>query len=1031
MRSAARGTGDRARAALAAAHHPAAAGSLRRPDTTSCSCRRCCRPSSTSCSRAWRSRARTSSASPATPSCSSTRKKSRTSRCALRDELRRPRLPARRCGWRSPSTARSRSCSTCCENFDLPENAVYRINGPVNLNRVIQVYDLVQRPDLKYPPFQPRSAASTRTRCSSACAEGDVLLHHPFDSFAPVLELLKQAAEDPNVLAIKQTLYRTGKDSPIVEQLVQAARNGKDVTVVVELRARFDEEANLGLADRLQEAGVQVVYGVVGYKTHAKMLLIVRREGRKLRRYVHLGTGNYHSGTARAYTDFGLITADPDIGEDVAPDRSGSCPAWRRRSSSSACCNRRSRCTRACCNASSARRKHARAGKPARIIAKMNALNEPQVIRALYDASQAGVKIDLIVRGACALRPGVPGVSENIRVRSIVGRFLEHSRVYWFGNDGDPELFCSSADWLERNLLRRVETCFPILDPELAAARVRRGARQLPRRQRQRLGTACRRPTTTRVARRRGEMPHSAQGALLAKLCTMNDILARPARHRTAVAGRRPAGRGRPGLQQLPHGRGALRARPVARGRPHPRHGAPGRRPRRQGRPRARTCCSARSECLERFGQRLRDIPPQRVRAIATNTVRAAARAAGLPAAGGNRARPRDRSRVRPRGSAPGLPRRRPCATAEARRAAAGDRHRRRLHRIHHRQRASRRSNAKACRSVASPARGASSPTASCRRKRWKEALTEVTAEFQQFADTYRALGWQEALGSSGTNKAIGEICAAMKLTKGAVTAQALAAGARSPAAKPRRSTRSTCRACRTNAGRSSPAACWCSKRPSPCSACERMAVSKAALREGVLYDMLGRGGARRSARCVGRRADAALRHRSGAGGARARRRRCACSTRSPRNGSCTPKTARCSCRAARVARARPGHRAQPVPRARRLRARTLRHRRLLATGTARARLAGAHASARHSEVGVRPDPRSPALAHEEGRCAAPHRRAAASLARGRRDPARGSRAPTATTCCSRSTSAGWTSARCCAKTSAANRRMPPTWASR
>ncbi len=356
---------------------------------------------------------------------------------------------------------------TLLENFDLPENAVYRINGPVNLNRVIQVYDMVQRPDLKFAPFQPRALPDSEAMFERV-AEADVLLHHPFDSFSPVLELIKQAAEDPNVLAIKQTLYRAGKDSPIVEQLVQAARNGKDVTVVVELRARFDEEANLGLADRLQDAGVQVVYGVVGYKTHAKMLLIVRREGRKLRRYTHLGTGNYHSGTARGYTDFGLITADPDIGNDVDlifRQMSGLAPATKLKrllqspfTLHPGVLQRIDRET-----------KHARAGRPARIIAKMNALNEPQVVRALYTASQAGVKIDLIVRGACTLRPGVPGVSDNIRVRSIVGRFLEHHRVYWFGNDGSPELFCSSADWLERNLLRRVETCFPLLDPELAA----------------------------------------------------------------------------------------------------------------------------------------------------------------------------------------------------------------------------------------------------------------------------------------------------------------------------------------------------------------------------------------------------------------------------------------------------------------------------------------------------------------------------------------------------------------------------------
>ncbi|HEY5804234.1 MAG TPA: polyphosphate kinase 1 [Lysobacter sp.] len=356
---------------------------------------------------------------------------------------------------------------TLLENFDLTENAVYRINGPVNLNRVIQVYDLVQRPELKFPPFQPRQLPGIESMFEKV-SEGDVLLHHPFEAFTPVLELLRQASEDPNVLAIKQTLYRTGKDSMIVDSLVQAARNGKDVTVVVELRARFDEEANLGLADRLQDAGVQVVYGVVGYKTHAKMMLIVRREGRKLRRYVHMGTGNYHSGTARGYTDFGLLTADPDIGADVHmifQQLSGLAPTVKLKrllqspfTLHAGVLKRIDRETR-----------HAKAGKPARIIAKMNALNEPQVVRALYLASQAGVQIDLIVRGACTVRPGMPGISENIRVRSIVGRFLEHHRVYWFANDGAPDLFCSSADWLERNLLRRIETGFPVLAPDLAS----------------------------------------------------------------------------------------------------------------------------------------------------------------------------------------------------------------------------------------------------------------------------------------------------------------------------------------------------------------------------------------------------------------------------------------------------------------------------------------------------------------------------------------------------------------------------------
>jgi polyphosphate kinase len=405
---------------------------------------------------------------------------------------------------------------TLLENFDLPENAVYRINGPVNLNRVIQVYDLVQRPDLKFPPFQPRVLAGLEDMFEMV-SEHDVLLHHPFESFAPVLELIKQAAEDPNVLAIKQTLYRTGKDSPIIDHLVQAARNGKDVTVVVELRARFDEEANLGLADRLQDAGVQVVYGVVGYKTHAKMLLIVRREGRKLRRYVHMGTGNYHSGTARVYTDFGLITSDPDIGSDVHQifqQISGLAPAVKLKrllqspfTLHAGVLKRIDRETR-----------HARAGKPARIVAKMNALNEPQVIRALYLASQAGVQIDLIVRGACTLRPGVPGVSDTIRVRSIVGRFLEHHRVYWFANDGAPDLFCSSADWLERNLLRRVETAFPLLDPGLAKrvfdeALENYLADNVSAWELRADGTYDR-------LQPGGAAPHSAQAALLGKICS-------------------------------------------------------------------------------------------------------------------------------------------------------------------------------------------------------------------------------------------------------------------------------------------------------------------------------------------------------------------------------------------------------------------------------------------------------------------------------------------------------------------------------
>lgn len=401
-------------------------------------------------------------------------------------------------------------------NFDLPENAVYRINGPVNLNRVIQVYNEVERPELKFPPFQPRQLAGGDAMFERI-AEGDVLLHHPFDSFSPVLELLKQAAIDPGVLAIKQTLYRTGRDSPIVEHLVQAARNGKDVTVVVELRARFDEEANLGLADRLQDAGVQVVYGVVGYKTHAKMLLVVRREGRRLRRYVHMGTGNYHSGTARAYTDLSLMTADPDIGSDVHQifqQISGLAPAIRlKRLLQSPFTLHRGVLARIDREA-----RLAAAGRPARIIAKMNALNEPQVVRALYAASQAGVRIDLIVRGACTLRPGIPGVSDNIRVRSIVGRFLEHSRVYWFGNDGAPETWCASADWLERNLLRRVEACFPILDPALAA-RVCSEALETYLADNTNAWELQSDGSYVQLSPPEGRTPHSAQAALLSGIC--------------------------------------------------------------------------------------------------------------------------------------------------------------------------------------------------------------------------------------------------------------------------------------------------------------------------------------------------------------------------------------------------------------------------------------------------------------------------------------------------------------------------------
>ena len=347
--------------------------------------------------------------------------------------------------------------------FELTSDTLFKVNGPVNLNRLLAIYDMVDRPDLKFPTFTPslpRRLARNKN-LFEVIRQGDILLHHPFESFAPVVDFVRQAAADPQVLAIKQTLYRTGPNSAVVAALVDAARAGKEVTVVIELRARFDEEANINLATVLQEAGAHVVYGVVGYKTHAKMILVVRRERARLRHYVHLGTGNYHDRTARLYTDFGLFTADDAIGDDVhklflqltSIGRSGRLQKLLQ----SPFTLHRGLMERIEREAS-----HARAGKPARLRAKMNALVEPQIIQALYAASQAGVQIELIVRGICCLRPGLPGVSENIRVRSIIGRFLEHPRVYWFCNDGKDEVWLASADWMDRNFFRRVEVAFPI-----------------------------------------------------------------------------------------------------------------------------------------------------------------------------------------------------------------------------------------------------------------------------------------------------------------------------------------------------------------------------------------------------------------------------------------------------------------------------------------------------------------------------------------------------------------------------------------
>ncbi len=404
-------------------------------------------------------------------------------------------------------------------NFAVGEDDVYRCQGPVNLSRVMAVYDLIDRPDLKFPKFTPRieSRITNAANIFDAIRADDVLMHHPFDSFATVLDFVKQSATDPGVLAIKQTLYRAGKDSPLVAYLIEAARAGKDVTVVIELRARFDEEANLSLADRLQEAGVQVVYGVVGFKTHAKMMLVVRRETNGLQRYVHLSTGNYHASTARAYTDIGLLTCDAEIGEDVHKlfqQLSGLGPVIKlKRILQSPFTLHKELLARI-----EREIDHAKRGLPAAIRAKINHLNESGVIRLLYEASRAGVQIDLIVRGTCALRPGVPGVSDNIRVRSLVGRFLEHSRVYWFQNNEHPEIFCSSADWLERNLLRRIETCFPIIDPDLAK-RVYDEEIENYLADNQQAWALQADGTCIRIEP--GEaMPHSAQLSLLAKLCS-------------------------------------------------------------------------------------------------------------------------------------------------------------------------------------------------------------------------------------------------------------------------------------------------------------------------------------------------------------------------------------------------------------------------------------------------------------------------------------------------------------------------------
>ncbi|TCM66961.1 polyphosphate kinase [Acinetobacter calcoaceticus] len=351
------------------------------------------------------------------------------------------------------------------EQFDLDPIHLYPVDGPVNMTRLLANFDI---PALRFKPYQAIIPKALRKphQIFDVLSKRDYLLHHPFDSFAPVINLLKEAAQDPNVLAIKQTLYRSGPDSEIVQILAEAARNGKEVTAIIELRARFDEESNIIVANILQEAGAVVVYGIVGYKTHAKMILVVRREGEHLKRYVHLGTGNYHAGNAKMYTDYGLLTTNPEICEDVHKifqELTGMGRMAKLKKLFHAPFTLHAQLL----HLIEQEINFAKAGKTARIIIKVNALTEPLLIAALYKASQAGVQIDLIIRSVCCLRPQVKDLSENIRVRSIVGRFLEHTRVYCFHNDGDVKLYCASADWMGRNLFSRVETCFPIEDKKL------------------------------------------------------------------------------------------------------------------------------------------------------------------------------------------------------------------------------------------------------------------------------------------------------------------------------------------------------------------------------------------------------------------------------------------------------------------------------------------------------------------------------------------------------------------------------------
>ena len=358
--------------------------------------------------------------------------------------------------------------SLLCEHLKLSPEYVFKLDGPLNLVRMMSLSDLVDRPDLKYPVFTPVELPSLRVATSifAAMQERDILLHHPYESFTPVVDFVQQAARDPGVLAIKQTLYRTSGDSPIIGALIEASRNGKQVTALIELKARFDEANNIKWARELEEAGVHVVFGLVGHKTHCKCSMIVRQEADGLRRYAHLGTGNYNPKTARLYTDLSLLTCNPEITAEVAllfNSLTGFARSPEFKHLIVAPFNLHSRIQELIATEAA----NAAAGKPARIIAKMNKLVDKVTIDNLYAASQAGVQIDLVVRATCCLLPGVKGLSDNISVRNIVGRYLEHSRIYYFQNDIAPLLYAGSSDWMTRNFFRRVEALFPVYQSDL------------------------------------------------------------------------------------------------------------------------------------------------------------------------------------------------------------------------------------------------------------------------------------------------------------------------------------------------------------------------------------------------------------------------------------------------------------------------------------------------------------------------------------------------------------------------------------